>query len=102
LAKLAILTPHAYRGRMTVTMNISLPELLRDHVHQRVAEGGFANASDFVRALIREDRERQAKAKLEVMLMEGVRSGDPEEADGAYWESLDDEIRGSVSGNPGQ
>lgn len=77
---------------MTVTMNISLPELLRDHVQQRVAEGGFANASDFVRTLIREDRERQAKARLEAMLMEGARSGEAEEAGGLYWARLKDEI----------
>ncbi len=83
-------------------MNISLPETLRDHVHQRVAEGGFANASDFVRALIREDRERQAKARLELMLIEGVRSGEPEEATRAYWDALKDEIRGAVSKPSGQ
>jgi putative addiction module CopG family antidote len=82
---------------MTVTMNISLAELLRDHVQQRVAEGGFANASDFVRTLIREDRERQAKAKLEAMPMEGVCSGEAEEADGAYWDKLKDQIREAAS-----
>jgi antitoxin ParD1/3/4 len=71
---------------MTVAMTVSLPELLREHVQQRVAEGGFANASDFVRTLIGEDLERQAKAKLEAMLMEGARSGEAEEADGPYWE----------------
>ncbi len=87
---------------MTATMNISLPEALRDHVHKRVAEGGFANASDFVRALIREDRERQAKASLEFMLIEGVRSGEPEEATAAYWDALKDEIRGAVSKPSGQ
>jgi antitoxin ParD1/3/4 len=93
LAKLAIRRALDYIFVMTVTMNISLPELLRDHVQQRVAEGGFANASDFVRTLIREDRERQDKARLEAMLMEGVRSGEAEEADGAYWDRLKDEIR---------
>jgi antitoxin ParD1/3/4 len=62
-----------------------------------VAEGGFANASDYVRTLIRKDRERQDKARLEAMLMEGVRSGDAEEVDGAYWDKLKEEIRGAVS-----
>lgn len=85
---------------MTVTMNISLPELLRDHVHKRVTEGGFANASDFVRTLIREDRERQAKAELELLLLEGVRSGEAQEATDAYWDALKAEIRGAVSDKP--
>jgi antitoxin ParD1/3/4 len=77
---------------MTVTMNISLPEALRDHVQKRVAEGGYSNASDFVRALIRQDRERQARERLELMLAEGIRPGEPEEATDAYWEALKAEV----------
>ena len=45
----------------TTTLNISLPEALKEHVQKRVAEGAFSNASDFVRALIRLDKERQEK-----------------------------------------
>jgi antitoxin ParD1/3/4 len=45
----------------TTTLNISLPEALKDHVQKRVADGGFSNASDFVRTLIRLDKEQQEK-----------------------------------------
>ncbi len=45
----------------TTTLNISLPEALKEHVRRRVADGGFSNASDFVRALIRLDKEQQEK-----------------------------------------
>jgi antitoxin ParD1/3/4 len=45
----------------TTTLNISLPEALKEHVQRRVAEGAFSNASDFVRALIRLDKEQQEK-----------------------------------------
>jgi antitoxin ParD1/3/4 len=45
----------------TTTLNISLPETLKAHVQKRVAEGSFSNASDFVRALIRLDKEQQEK-----------------------------------------
>jgi antitoxin ParD1/3/4 len=45
----------------TTTLNISLPEALNEHVQKRVAEGAFSNASDFVRALIRLDKEQQEK-----------------------------------------
>jgi antitoxin ParD1/3/4 len=45
----------------TATLNISLPEALKEHVQKRVAEGSFSNASDFVRALIRLDKEQQEK-----------------------------------------
>ena len=43
----------------TTTLNISLPEALKEHVQKRVAECAFSNASDFVRALIRLDKEQQ-------------------------------------------
>jgi antitoxin ParD1/3/4 len=45
----------------TTTLNISLPEALKEHVQKRVGEGAFSNASDFVRALIRLDKEQQEK-----------------------------------------
>ena len=45
----------------TTTLNISLPEALKEHVQRRVAEGAFSNASDFVRALIRLDKVQQEK-----------------------------------------
>lgn len=70
------------------TMNISLPEALRAYVDERVAEGSFANASDYVRALIREDRLKRAQASLEAKLLEGLQSGPAVVADDAYWENL--------------
>ena len=45
----------------TTTLNISLPEALKEHVQKRVADGAFSNASDFVRGLIRLDKQQQEK-----------------------------------------
>jgi len=70
---------------MTTSMNISLPESLKEYVRQRVVEGSYANPSDYVRALIRADKEHQAQAKLEQRLLEGVESGEPIEVDEEYW-----------------
>lgn len=64
---------------MTTTMNISLPETLKDHVRERVATGAYANPSDYVRALIRADRERAEEERLERLLLEGLASGAPVE-----------------------
>jgi antitoxin ParD1/3/4 len=36
------------------TMNISLPATMRDYVNDQVASGVYANASDFVRDVIRD------------------------------------------------
>jgi antitoxin ParD1/3/4 len=49
------------RTMATASLHISLPETLKEYVTKRVEEGAFSNPSDFVRALIRADRERQAK-----------------------------------------
>ena len=58
------------------TMNISLPDQLRAFVDQQVATGRFANASDYVRDLIRDDQERaKGLAELQELIREGLDSG---------------------------
>ena len=84
------------------TMNVSLPETLRDYVKDRVAEGDFANSSDYVRALIREDRSRHAKARLELQLLEGLASGPALEATEAYWEDVAAEALGGTESKQGR
>jgi antitoxin ParD1/3/4 len=79
------------------TMNVSIPDALREYVDERVAEGGYANVSDYIRALIREDRARQTKATLEAKLLEGLASGPPEEATETYWKGLEAEVRSRAS-----
>lgn len=75
------------------TMNVSLPDTLKDYVQQRVAQGAFSNPSDYIRALIREDRERQAAARLEALLLEGLSSGDPASLDVDEWKSIRQEVK---------
>jgi antitoxin ParD1/3/4 len=82
---------------MTTTMNISIPEALRDFVEERVAEGGYANVSDYIRALIRDDRAGQAKARLEAKLLEGLASGPPVEATDEYWKRIDAKVRARIA-----
>lgn len=41
------------------TMNVSLPKKMKDWVEKRASDGPFANSSDYIRDLIREDEERQ-------------------------------------------
>ena len=58
------------------TMNISLPDQLRAFVEDQVATGRFANASDYVRDLIRDDQERaKGMAELQELIREGLESG---------------------------
>ncbi len=55
----------------TTTMNISLPDVLRDFVEEEVTERGYSSASEYLRELV---RERKAKKELEVKLLEGIDS----------------------------
>ena len=41
------------------TMNVSLPDDMKTWVETRTDDGRYANASDYVRDLIRRDRDRQ-------------------------------------------
>ena len=70
------------------SMNVSLPEPLKAYVHERVAEGSYSNPSDFVRALIREDRKRHAEEKLEALLLEGINSGPAEPMTEQDWADI--------------
>jgi antitoxin ParD1/3/4 len=57
------------------SMNISVPPDVRDRIADRVSEGGFGTASEYVRELVREDLERHAMDHLERRLLEGLASG---------------------------
>ena len=64
------------------TMNVSLPDPMKTWIETRLEDGSFSNTSDYVRHLIRRDRERtQAIEALQQAIDEGVKSGDPEPFD---------------------
>ena len=57
------------------SMNISLPEPLKEFVEGLIASGRYSSASEYVRELIRDDEKRKAEERLESLLLEGL-SGD--------------------------
>ena len=64
------------------TMNISLPDPMRDWVQAQVDAGKYANASDYMRDLIRHDQERDDKLRaLQGAITKGLESGEPFEFD---------------------
>lgn len=59
------------------TMNISLPAPMRDWVESRLATGLYANNSDYVRDLIRQDQLRnEQRLALQQAISAGIASGD--------------------------
>lgn len=66
-------------------MNVSLSPDLRTFIDERVATGGFASTSEYVRSLIRRDRD---ESTLRNLLLEGARSPAGPVADDAYFDRL--------------
>lgn len=58
------------------TMNISLPDAMKQWVEQQGRSGHYSNSSDYVRDLIRRDYERAVKiSRLQALATEGIESG---------------------------
>jgi antitoxin ParD1/3/4 len=74
------------------SLNISLPESMRAWIDEQIAKGGYGTASEFVRQLIREAQKREAEARLEALLLEGLESGPPTEMTQADWAALKDRV----------
>lgn len=59
------------------TMSFALPEELREYVDERVRSGDYGNTSEYLRELIRRDRQEQAVNRLRALVADGLESGDP-------------------------
>lgn len=70
------------------TMNISLPDSMKHFIEGQVAAGGYSSASEYVRALVRADQQRQAKARLETLLLEALDSGDATTMTPEDWDAI--------------
>ena len=70
------------------TMNISLPDQLKEFVDGQVGSGRYSSPSEYVRDLIRDDEKRKAQEKLEALLMEGIRSSGPTEMTRENWTDI--------------
>lgn len=58
------------------TMNISIPDPMKDWVQSQVNTGAYANTSDYVRDLIRQDQYQRSKLEvLQAAITAGIESG---------------------------
>jgi antitoxin ParD1/3/4 len=66
----------AWKGHTMQSMNISLPEPLKQFVDGQISTGRYSSASEYVRELIRADEKRKAEEELETKLLHGLSSAE--------------------------
>ncbi len=72
------------------TMNISLPDSLRDFVDEQVEQRGYGTSSEYMRDLVRRDQGRQ---QLKALLLAGAGSAPTAPVDGSYFDALRARVR---------
>ena len=76
------------------TMNVSLPDSLKDFVDEQVSSRGYGTSSEYVRELIRKDRETQ---RLRSLLLAGAASAPTAPVDAGYFEQLRERLGRSAA-----
>jgi antitoxin ParD1/3/4 len=79
------------------TMNISLPDPMKEFVEAQAAQEGYGSVSEYLRAVIRDVQKRKAKKELEAKLLEGLMSGPAEPMTREDWDSIEREVLDRVA-----
>ncbi len=79
------------------TVNISLPETLKDFLDKEVKHGGYSTTSEYLRTLIRQAQKQKAQEALETQLLEGLASGPSAEMTAKDWQAIRQEVKTRVA-----
>ena len=74
------------------TMNIALPEAMKQFVHEQVQKGEYSSASEYIRDLIRADQKQKAREALEMEILKGLESGPPTPMTSQDWKAIRAEV----------
>ena len=77
------------------TMNISLPDELKQFVDAQVAEHAYGSASEYLRELIRKQRDVE---KLRQMLLDGANSGPATPMEPSFFDQMRERARARAAG----
>ena len=80
------------------TLNISLPDQMKDFVDEQVGERGYQSPSDYFQALLRDEQRRKAEEKLEELLRQGL-SSETATLDDKDWEGIRTDLERRVAEN---
>ncbi len=77
-------------------LDISLPEQIQAFIDEQIAVGGYSNASEYIQHLLLQEQERIAKKRVEMLLVEGLKSGELIEATSQWWEQKHSQLIDSL------
>ncbi|MCV2365739.1 type II toxin-antitoxin system ParD family antitoxin [Paucibacter sp. DJ1R-11] len=78
------------------TMNISLPDQLKDFVDEQVGQRGYGTSSEYVRELIRKDQDR---LMLRGLLLAGAASEPRAPVNEAFFDALRERVQAGTKGS---
>jgi antitoxin ParD1/3/4 len=73
------------------TLNISIPDTMKDWINQQISAGQYTSASDYLRDLVRSDQ--RAKQSIDELLLEGLNSGEPITPGEDYWKNKKNNLK---------
>jgi antitoxin ParD1/3/4 len=83
------------------TLNITLPDSMQIYIDEKIAQGGYDTASDYIRQLVSEDQKRAAWDRLESLALEGLDGGGFKEVTAEDWETMESKVwERHAKGNP--
>jgi antitoxin ParD1/3/4 len=77
---------------MTTSMNVFLPDALKEYVEDQVKSGSYGTSSEYLQALILSDKNRRSRERLEDLLLEGLESEEPVPVTPEFWRELWDRV----------
>lgn len=77
-------------------IEISLSDELRAFLQEAMARHGYADASEYIAALLSEARINDADEQLERELLDGIRSGPPTQMSDADWAAIRGEVEARI------
>jgi antitoxin ParD1/3/4 len=70
------------------TVTVSMPESLKDFLDHEVETKGYGNVSEYIRGLLRDAQAKDADARLEALLLEGLAGGKDVAVTDGFWKEL--------------
>lgn len=70
------------------TVTVSMPDSLKEFLDSEVQTKGYGNVSEYIRGLLRDAQTKDADARLEALLLEGLAGGSNVAVNEGFWREL--------------